>query len=599
MKKILAYSAVILGLAAGFASCEVENDPTPVTIQKPIYKSDAYYENLRAYKKSDHALAFGWYGGWSAQGPSRKGFMTTIPDSVDMISLWSGNPNTPESRADMKFIQEVKGTVVNSCLLLGWIGKGLPNNGEDIEWPTDKHEALRLYADLLAQQIIDQGFQGFDIDYEPTVGGWVDVHDCPRGQDMVVFVEQLSKYFGPYSGTDRLLIIDGELSTLPSEAGKYFNYGIAQAYGSGASSCQSRYNQVQNIFRPEQFIVTENFESLWQTGGKLLEQAAWNPTQGRKGGCGTYHMEYEYGHADMEYKWLRKAIQIMNPAIETPDMSKSTVYLDAGNEHKVSIEFNAAGVEVSNEAIELPVKLTRPAKSAGTVKLTVDNRWIEKYNAEHGTSYEPLPEGVYTFEQIAAIEKDTTAAAQQPVIRFNGDLSQAKVGTSYMIPVVIGEIPNGTVKSTNRNYANIFITTSFNNIQSSNSSSMGEQHPREGWSGKSDVQEQNIPNMWSNSETWPSGSGSYPTYLTMDYGQELTISGFQFVAWSTYSMGIKSLSVSISSDGKNWVGQGKLTNSYHIQYVKFKAPVKTRYIKYDLEAVGSAGLALREHYIYQ
>ena len=81
---------------------------------------------------------------------------------------------------------------------------------------------------------------------------------------------------------------------------------------------------------PEKFIVTENFESYWATGGinysdpelgtipSLLGMARWQPTRDgevrRKGGVGTYHMEFEYNHTDVEYKYLREAIQIMNPA---------------------------------------------------------------------------------------------------------------------------------------------------------------------------------------------------------------------------------------------------------------------------------------------
>ena len=76
---------------------------------------------------------------------------------------------------------------------------------------------------------------------------------------------------------------------------------------------------------PERLIVTENFESYWKNGGvtytdeegnkmpSLLGMAGWHPEEGRKGGCGAYHMEYEYAH-DPEYKFMRQAIQIMNPA---------------------------------------------------------------------------------------------------------------------------------------------------------------------------------------------------------------------------------------------------------------------------------------------
>ena len=47
----------------------------------------------------------------------------------------------------------------------------------------------------------------------------------------------------------------------------------------------------------------------------LLGMARWQPADGsgKKGGVGTYHMEYEYA-LDPEYKYMRQAIQIMNPA---------------------------------------------------------------------------------------------------------------------------------------------------------------------------------------------------------------------------------------------------------------------------------------------
>jgi endo-beta-N-acetylglucosaminidase F2 len=52
----------------------------------------------------------------------------------------------------------------------------------------------------------------------------------------------------------------------------------------------------------------------------LLGFAYWSPEYNgksyRKGGVGTYHMEYEYGSsAAVTYPFLRRAIQIMNPSV--------------------------------------------------------------------------------------------------------------------------------------------------------------------------------------------------------------------------------------------------------------------------------------------
>ena len=42
-----------------------------------------YYENLRAYKRSEHSVAFGWFGGWTGVGASMVGSLMGLPDSVD------------------------------------------------------------------------------------------------------------------------------------------------------------------------------------------------------------------------------------------------------------------------------------------------------------------------------------------------------------------------------------------------------------------------------------------------------------------------------------------------------------------------------------
>ena len=94
----------------------------------------------------------------------------------------------------------------------------------------------------------------------------------------------------------------------------------------------------QQYLTPEQvakkLIVCENFENYAGKGGvnfwldngqavpSLLGMAYWNPVYNnvtyRKGGVGTYHMEYEYNVSGKtgNYPFLRKAIQIMNPSIQ-------------------------------------------------------------------------------------------------------------------------------------------------------------------------------------------------------------------------------------------------------------------------------------------
>jgi hypothetical protein len=328
MKRIT--KLLLAGMLILPASCSdwTEMERTVVDAPEQLSgKDDTYYENLRAYKRSDHERYFGWFGGWNPASPSKRGSLASVPDSVDIISIW-GMINTAiitqAQRDELALVQNKYGSKVTVTILLGRVGKGLPER----TWPENREEALREYAKALAEDVISCGFNGLDIDFEPTVGGIDDVRGCPTGNEFTLFAEELGKYFGPASGSGRLLIVDGELGLVPKEAGKYFDYAVAQAYYAvSPANYQQRYNAVSAVFTPQQFIVTEDFERHWSTGGttgftdpthgripSLLGMAWWQPAQGRKGGCGSYHMEYEYGH-DPDYKYLRQAIQIMNPAI--------------------------------------------------------------------------------------------------------------------------------------------------------------------------------------------------------------------------------------------------------------------------------------------
>ena len=78
-----------------------------------VARDDAYYEALRAYKESDHAIAFGWYDGWGEPGVSTANMLSAAPDSMDIISLWNNSrPLSDVKKDDLRFVQEKKGTKV-------------------------------------------------------------------------------------------------------------------------------------------------------------------------------------------------------------------------------------------------------------------------------------------------------------------------------------------------------------------------------------------------------------------------------------------------------------------------------------------------------
>lgn len=326
-----------------FFSCEKQNIVERIDVKPMLERSEAYFENLRAYKKSNHQIFFGWWGGTGVPGDENVvGLYDHIPDSVDIVSLWGGYP--PLGSYNAKALQrnrEQKGIKFVWCMFGSGVSKLMKKNTPELvpedraKWvKEDVFKAIDLVAKAMADTIDKHGLDGFDLDYEPGEAAEVNEvfgRNDPFGTDdngkisVVYFFKAISKYLGPQSGTEKLLIIDGynEKGVIP-----YIDYLVQQAYSSSSpSNLQRRYMTYgfNGALPSEKFIPAEDFEKGWSIGGvnfsdpelgtipSLIGFARWNPTQGKKGGIGSYHAEYEYGN-NPDYKYLRQAIQIMNPA---------------------------------------------------------------------------------------------------------------------------------------------------------------------------------------------------------------------------------------------------------------------------------------------
>lgn len=395
MKNTWILAAALL-VSIGFASCEswVETEPKKIfgdTAENT--KSAEYYANLRAYKKSDHALAFGWLGWSGAPSAELNNSFTGLPDSMDLISLWSGpgGEMTPEMLEDRRIAQELKGTKILICTFIQDVGQSCtpPEHSKDVVgvagqkeywgWVDGDDEAikasLKRYAKGLADKIIDEGWDGLDIDFEPTIDGYSGtLDDYVRNGDRIYvrwLLDELSTFLGPQSGSGKLLCIDGQIDKIPKGIAHYLDYYIRQTYTQGSppysmsayasdSKLNNDLSSTINYLKDEangiteeyitnRYITTENLEYgpiggrggwYWQfldaskntsnpsaDGGNvntktapiaeypsLRGHALWQPSNGfRKGGFGGYH--FESGRPGTpSYKWMRQAIQDQNPA---------------------------------------------------------------------------------------------------------------------------------------------------------------------------------------------------------------------------------------------------------------------------------------------
>ena len=365
MKNILktfllsACSVMALSSCSDWTDTEIK-DPADLT---KTNKSEAYYAQLREYKKSDHQMSFGWFGNWTGSGVVLENSLAGLPDSTDFVSLWGNWKNPSEAQLrDLRFVQQTKGTKALICFLVFDIGDQItPEIPADKKaagmtfkewrhkfWGWGKDEASQLaatekFANAICDTIDKYNYDGFDIDAEPSYAQpfATDRELWENKKVMTKFVQTLSKRIGPKSGTGRLLVVDGEPEAFLDSLGSHFDYFILQAYGGSSNSgLNGRYARQVEHFKayltPEQvakkLIVCENFERCASSGGvnfttpdgtvvpSLLGFAYWSPEYNgksyRKGGVGTYHMEYEYGSsAAVTYPFLRRAIQIMNPSV--------------------------------------------------------------------------------------------------------------------------------------------------------------------------------------------------------------------------------------------------------------------------------------------
>lgn len=324
-------------------------------------KGDAYYANLRAWKETaknyGRPVAFGWFSNWAPSGVMRKGYLSSVPDSMDIISMWSGAPGrfdiTEAQKKDKEFAQRVKGVKLLEVSLLSHLGKGRTPNSiyKEIEqkaaeegwtstkldlekkharwdfWGFTSHDfsdkdnlnsALVNYAKALCDSLVVNEWDGFDIDWEPGAG-FNDADGTLNSQTIVFLIKEMGKYIGPKNDPEgrghKLLCIDGEISALPDELDEYVDYWIRQTYGSSRPGFSAPGG------RTEKVIITDNFESSATSGGVLLSQAAHMPEDGYKGGVGAYRFDNDYDNQP-DYKWMRQAIQI-NQAVYNEWKSKA------------------------------------------------------------------------------------------------------------------------------------------------------------------------------------------------------------------------------------------------------------------------------------
>jgi hypothetical protein len=327
-------------------------DPTTPQGQDPHPDSVAKYADLRAWKAIEGLpQTFVWFDDWVGTVATSKTSMRSLPDSVTIISNW-GQPKWPltETRkTEMKYLQQVKGTKVVVTLFSAKCGDDVTPSGETPDPiynigsstdPTVIGPAIRKYAEAIYDLIIENGYDGYDWDYEPQGGGGSTNYLWQTPAQRKLFVEELSYWFGKGAtdpARDRggrkaverplLFLIDGEIGIRgrmdKDWLSHYVDYFVLQAYG--GSNLQGRVSGVvedmsdwisAGVITKEEVvrrtILTEDFESNATSGGGVLNMSRYIHTADgvdqQIGGFGIYRIGMDYQGTTRQYKFLPQGI---------------------------------------------------------------------------------------------------------------------------------------------------------------------------------------------------------------------------------------------------------------------------------------------------
>lgn len=344
MKRIL-YTVSMVLAAMTFSQCADWVTPEKLFEEPVNINDEAYYEALRAYKQTEHSICFGWFSGWTGSGTDMFNQLRGIPDSMDVVSIWGAKTLLTEAQfADMREVQEKKGTKVLWCQHIVDIGREITPEGADpaeywgwngysYDGSEQADAAIRKYAKAIVDSTLFYGYDGCDFDYEPNYGY---AGNITSPQAMHVFLSEVAKYMGPQSGTDLILAVDGEPQTLLAETGPLLDYYIIQAYYSrGYTDLDNRFGKLVNKFGQYEDTETiikktvwcEDFEKHKEDGGpqhslrdggqtySLMGMAKWyhpDMPEVKKGGVGAYR--FNLCRPFNDYFFMRQVIQEMNPA---------------------------------------------------------------------------------------------------------------------------------------------------------------------------------------------------------------------------------------------------------------------------------------------
>lgn len=297
----------------------------------------AYFDDLRAYKKTEHPVMFGWFAYWNPASPDKTFSLDHLPDSVDFVSNWGQQWNLGAERlAQWERLRE-KGTRMTAGFIIEHVGNGLQNAPEG-GWSNEPLVAIDQYARALADSIEKYNYDGIDVDYEPEfLSPFKRGNHCGDPQDWRVGMENWhltrpiiscqktenkdyeNLFFTKlreYIPKDKMVNINGSIGWIDKKVIDKFNYFVFQSYNASAGRWTGTAETVLRDnpgLKRSQFIYTETFQSNKANADAFVRNYLPVVKQQKYGGIGAFHINEDYLYS--KYNNIREAISAMNPPL--------------------------------------------------------------------------------------------------------------------------------------------------------------------------------------------------------------------------------------------------------------------------------------------
>jgi hypothetical protein len=333
-------------MIALFSACSEWTEQEPLDLDYPSIETEnsalyqQYLENLKNYKKSYHQLLIGFFDNSDKSFRSRGMHIAAVPDKTDIVSLIYGDDLTDVEQSEIKSLRE-KGTKVIYSIDYDAIASEInvairdakeaaeaAAGDEDAPQVTipDFYESLETELNRQFSLLAKYGYDGLSIGYVdlstqfPTV---VDVERITRVQEML-----FAKLDAVKANAGLLLFAGAPENVLDKSKLAQFDYIILQTF----SAVDKRgldvivATSLQDNVPADRIIVSAKPFSLDPADTKtgvladaacaIVGMAEWLKTPGActKSGLAIYRINDDYYNPEIDYKYTRDAIEIMNPS---------------------------------------------------------------------------------------------------------------------------------------------------------------------------------------------------------------------------------------------------------------------------------------------